>query len=201
MMSSSRVTTDTDRFPPLATTSAFPTPGTDRFRGEATGDASVQQLATPEHPMYNWANPKRVGPGSWYTFMLSAYISDTQEKRDQTCLLIRSFCDHFKCGDCSGHCKAYVETHPPEIASSSPRLLFDWIITFLNAVNHRQAKPAYDANLMWEMFDKKEFKFCNANCDKKTPAPQKTYKRNVPSRFASSPSFKGQNTSSSRVMM
>lgn len=181
-MSRSRVTADADR---LST--------------EAKGAA--QELAPPDHPMYNWANPKRVGPGSWYIFMLSAYISDTQEKRAQTCLLIRSFCDHFKCGECSGHCKAYVETHPPEMASSSPRLLFDWIITFLNAVNHRQGKPAYDANLMWEMFDKKEFKFCNADCDKTTPAAPKTYKRNVPSRFASSPGFKNQNSTSSRVMM
>lgn len=147
--------------------------------------AEGQQLAPVDSPLYNWSNPKRVGAGGWYTFLLSAYISDTQEKRAQTCALIRAFCDHFKCGDCSGHCKKYVEEHPPEMFVDSARKLFEWIITFMNAVNHRLAKPGYDVDLMWDLFDKKDFEFCNSNCDKKAAETRKIYRRNIPSRFAS----------------
>lgn len=154
---------------------------------------SEQLIAPADHPMYNWSKPGRVGPGSWYTFLLSAYISDTPEKRTQTCDLIRAFCDHFKCGDCSGHCKKYVEANPPELACKTPRTLFNWIITFMNAVNYRLTKPGYDDGIMWQLFDSKEFHFCNKDCDGKKEVPgdsvrtdhiEKTYKRNVPSRFA-----------------
>ena len=158
----------------------------------------TQVIATADHPMYNWASPERVGPGSWYTFLLSAYNSDTQEKRMQTCALIRAFCDHFKCGDCSGHCKEYVTTHPPELAADCARLLFEWVITFMNAVNHRLGKPGYHVDIMWDFFDKKEFSFCNKDCDKKEATPAKIYKRNVPSRFSQRAP---RNNLSSRVIM
>lgn len=132
---------------------------------------SNSQFAPPDSPMYDWSNPKRVGPGVWYMFMLMSRYAEDKAERAWICAQIRLFCDHFKCGDCSGHCKKYIEQHPPECSINSKYGLFHWVVTFMNAVNKRLGKPLYDENILFRIFDEPEFKFCSADCNaSKTPA-------------------------------
>lgn len=123
-----------------------------------------------DHPMYNWSNPKRVGPGTWYMFMLMSCHAKDKLARVWVCSQIRLFCDYFKCGDCSGHCHKYINEHPPEAAVEGEYELFDWVVTFMNAVNARLGKPLYDRNILLKTFTQQEFKVCDSYCSEKKAA-------------------------------
>jgi len=123
-----------------------------------------------EHPMYDWSNPRRVGPGAWYMFMLMACQNKDKAERAWVCTQIRLFCDYFKCGDCSGHCHKYISENPPEEFLEEEYGLFDWVVRFMNAVNRRLGRPLYDRDILLRTFTQQEFKFCEAGCGQKDAA-------------------------------
>jgi len=127
----------------------------------------MSDVAPPDHPMYNWSNPKRVGPGVWYMFMLMSCHAETMEQRVWVCSQIHLFCDYFKCGECNGHCHEYIANKPPENSAETKDELFDWVVTFMNAVNKRIGKPTYDRNILFKTFTEQGFNFCDSDCDKK----------------------------------
>lgn len=140
----------------------------------------MQQVAPPSHPMYNFSDPKRVGPGTWYMFMLMSANAKTRGERVAVCNHIRLFCEFFKCSECSGHCKKYIEENNPEETICSERGLFDWVVTFMNAVNYRLGKPAYDKDTLYRMVTEKGLNVCTSDCggghqEKKTTTLQKKY--------------------------
>jgi hypothetical protein len=122
-----------------------------------------------EHPMYNWSNPKRVGPGAWYMFMLMSCHAKTKSERLWVCNQIRLFCDFFKCGECNGHCDEYIQNNPPEDKLEGEYELFEWIVNFMNAVNARLHKDLYDINILFRTFTEQEFKLCEAGCGQSSP--------------------------------
>ena len=140
---------------------------------------SKPKVAPPDSEMYNWSDPRRVGPGVWYMFMLmSCHAQDTTQKA-WVCAQIRLFCDYFKCGDCSGHCKEYLNNFPPEeaIKRKEKHALFKWAVTFMNAVQFRLGKPIYDYKIMKKLFTKQEFKFCTADCGQSKPPSAAVHSR------------------------
>jgi len=88
--------------------------------------------------MYDFTDPKRIGPGGWHFMHTIGKWADEIEykenskcsttanldsskpddvkkaemyrnmKQDIACQLIKEFCDNFKCGKCNGHCHHYV---------------------------------------------------------------------------------------------
>ena len=88
--------------------------------------------------MYDFTDPKRIGPGGWHYMHTIGKWADELEhkdnskctttanldaskpadvqksemyrnmKQDIACQLIKEFCDNFKCGKCNGHCHNYV---------------------------------------------------------------------------------------------
>ena len=121
------------------------------------------QKATDE--MYNFSNPKRVGPGAWMMFMvMSANSDDTQLARLWVCKQIRLFVDYFGCGDCTPHARKKVRECPPEDYIQSNRTLFRWVVTFMNEVNTRLGKGVYDEETLWKRFSEKDFVVCTSGC-------------------------------------
>jgi hypothetical protein len=129
--------------------------------------SSINKVAPADHPMYDWTDPKRVGPGAWYMFMLMSCHAKDKIERLWVCTQIRLFCDYFKCGDCNGHCHKYIEEHPPEETIDSDKGLFDWVVVFMNAVNERLGKLIYDRDILLKTFTQQEFKFCGSGCGQK----------------------------------
>lgn len=138
----------------------------------------MQRLAPQSHPMYNWSDPKRIGPGAWYMFMITAIHAKTRSERATVCNSIRLFCDFFGCKECSGHCKEYIEENPPEVAISSQRSLFDWIVTFMNSVNHRNKKPAYDKEYLYNLLTDSSIPVCGTNCGGEVK--QQSFPKHIP---------------------
>lgn len=137
----------------------------------------MSEVAPPEHPMYNWSDPKRVGPGAWYLFMLMSCQSKSKNERLWVCTQIRLFCDFFKCGECNGHCHNYITAHPPEDAIETEYGLFDWVVVFMNAVNTRLGKPTYDRDILFQTFTIQEFKFCDKDCGAAKHSKKEAYLR------------------------
>lgn len=117
-----------------------------------------------EDTMYDYSDPKRVGRGAWMVFMIQALDSETEEELRFTCRMIRNVCRKFKCGECRGHCTAYIEKNPPEKAIASSRTLFSWIVTFMSAVNVRTGRPAYNEDRLYKIFSDQNYMLCNENC-------------------------------------
>lgn len=115
-------------------------------------------------PMYDYSDPKRIGRGVWFMFMMMSMNCDTQEQRKFLCIMIRKCCDNFKCSKCQVHFRKYLESHPPEKESHSNDSLFRWVVTFMSAVNVRIGKPAYDYGKLYEIFDNASYGVCKANC-------------------------------------
>lgn len=115
-------------------------------------------------PMYDYSDPKKFGRGSWMTFMIFALAADTEAERLFVCKGIRKWGSVCKCKDCKKHCLKYLEDNPPEKTVSSRYGLFDWIVTFMSAVNIRTGRPAYDRNILFKYFSDDEFAICEAGC-------------------------------------
>ncbi len=99
------------------------------------------------------------------TFMIAISMCASEQERLFVCGLIRRFCRFCKCGECSGHCKKYVETHPPELfAAVSNEALFEWVATFMSAVNVRLGKPAYDVAILKKLFSDDQIGVCATDC-------------------------------------
>lgn len=117
-----------------------------------------------EDTMYDYSDPKRVGRGAWMVFMIQALSSETEDELRFTCKMIRNTCRMFKCGECHGHCTAYIEKNPPEKAIASARTLFSWIVTFMSAVNVRTGRPAYDEERLYKLFSDQNYMVCHDKC-------------------------------------
>jgi len=128
--------------------------------------------------MYNFSNPKRVGPGTWMMFMImSANSEQSQSSRLWVCKQIRLFVDYFGCGECVPHARRKLEEDPPENYISSNRELFGWVVGFMNSVNVRLGKKEYDEEVLWERFSSKEFKTCNSGCgSRKKEEPKRSHR-------------------------
>jgi hypothetical protein len=125
---------------------------------------------TPKPPdtppdMYNFADPRKVGPGAWFTMHVNSM--DAEGKPEELRLVIRqieNFCEFFKCGECKGHCKEYMKQNPPINVINVPFGLFYWTVEFRNAVNRRLGKPTYDPKKMFDIFSSSDFMVCQEGC-------------------------------------
>src|SRR4030042_4366227 len=139
-----------------------------------------QIIAPTDDEMYKkFSRPGDTGRGVWYLLMLKAAHSTSNTDRLSICNDLRLFCDWFGCGECRGHCKDYTTKNPPENHIKSEKELFNYIVTFMNAVNHRLGKPGYDKNYLFAMVTVKEFKPCEKDCGNKNAVS--TPKRQEPS--------------------
>lgn len=147
-------------------------------------------IGAPETPeeyklrMYNFSDPKRMGRGAWTVFMVGSLHARNQADRDAKCHDIRMFCEFFKCLDCHGHCTKYIENDPPEPHSDTNLRLFQWVVTFMSAVNIRIGKPAYDSKLLEEIFTNETMAVCDKGCgEKEEMAKIESPKKPIPDRI------------------
>ena len=115
--------------------------------------------------IYDFSDPRKVGPGSWFMFHLSAAHAETSAEKQFFCKQVRLFCQYFKCGQCQNHCKEYIKNNPP---SNSLEDLFKWTVDFRNAVNLRLERWQYDIDIMRDLFYQEDFKVCYDGCGQKT---------------------------------
>ena len=114
--------------------------------------------------IYDFSNPRRVGPGAWNVFLVTAANSSSTEEGLWACKMIRQFCKFFKCKDCHGHSTEYIAKHPPENTVTRKGGLFDWVVEFMNSVQMRLGKPIYDHDILYRMFTETDFNVCTDNC-------------------------------------
>lgn len=122
--------------------------------------------------LYDFSDPRVMGRGMWHCIHSICARATTLEKRKYACETIRGFCDDFKCGDCKGHCRAYVKANPPENVIGSVDGLFYWSVQFRNDVQARIEKeigkklPRYDPQIMYDIFHDGEYAVCEKDCGK-----------------------------------
>lgn len=105
-----------------------------------------------DHPMYDWSDPTRIGPGVWWAMMKMSARSINNVDRLHACREFRIMCEDFGCEDCRNHARSYIRKNPPESHIESAMSLFKWVATFMNAVNTRIGKPTYNKKALWKEF-------------------------------------------------
>lgn len=118
--------------------------------------------------LYDFSDPRKIGNGSWFMMHSASVDAETRDEKLFVCKMIRGFCDRFKCGDCKGHCKEYVDKNPPEDSINSTDGLFFWTVEFRNAVQRRLGAPLYSPNIMYDIFHDVDFMVCREDCNKNT---------------------------------
>ncbi len=110
-------------------------------------------------------DPRKIGPGSWFFMQMIAVKAKNREERLWACQQIRNFCKYFKCGDCQGHCKAYVEANPPERSiDNGEDGLFNWVMDFRNSVQSRLKAPLYDRDAVKSLYIDTDYMVCQHGC-------------------------------------
>lgn len=123
------------------------------------------ELEAYKKRQYDFSDPARFGRGAWLTFLNGALEADNvKEELLFVCRLMRRFCRYCKCGDCHGHCTDYIGQRPPEEAASSSRELFNYIVSFMSAVNVRTGRPPYDAEILYNLLTDQKMAVCTAAC-------------------------------------
>lgn len=117
----------------------------------------------------HFSNPKVIGPGAWFFMHMIAAHSSTPQEQKWAVKMIRQFCESFKCGQCQGHCREYIKSNPPEDSVGKPDGLFQWVVTFRNAVQKRLGAPQYDPSILRDIFHDDEFMVCRGNCGDSHP--------------------------------
>lgn len=125
---------------------------------------SKTRVAPHDSYMYNYSDMKRHGPGLWTSFMLNSINAENRTELLFVCKQIRGFSVFCKCASCKVHCTAYLKDNPPETAAVSNVHLFNYIVTFMNAVNIRLNKPIYDRDYLLRIFLDEELGVCTSNC-------------------------------------
>ena len=116
--------------------------------------------------MYDYTDPRKVGRGVWFMFLLMSAHAETRNKRLWVCDQIRLFCKYFKCKECHGHCVQYIENNPPEDHIEATYGLFNWVSDFMSEVNVRLGKKPYDKNILFDIFTDEEYMVCGSDCTK-----------------------------------
>ncbi len=109
------------------------------------------------------SDPRRIGPGAWFFMEMLAAHSNTREEQLYACRMMRQFCESFKCGNCQGHCRRYVQEHPPELSLDNEGL-FEWIVTFRNSVQKRLGAPLYDKEILLQIHTDVNYAVCQKGC-------------------------------------
>ena len=122
-----------------------------------------------EKVLSEMTNPKRLGPGVWYSFMLNSAKAKTKNELLFICKQIRDFCNHFGCMDCRNHAQEYLKRKAPEDKASTSDTLFRWVVDFMNAVQIRLRKPVYDYQTLHDLFFIEEFVVCTSSCGGAVP--------------------------------
>lgn len=138
--------------------------------------------------MYDFTDPKRIGPGAW-TFMhnVATWADGDKLKEEHACQIFEHFCENFKCGDCSGHCIHHITVDdPPRKYIGIPGGLFTWTVNFRNVVQKRLGRTnLYDLETMRQIFSDKTFYACSEGCGEQPsnpPLPSPQQVTAIPSR-------------------
>lgn len=122
-------------------------------------------LESYKERQYDFSDPNRFGRGAWQSFMVSCLDCQSEMERLHLCRQMRAFCKYIKCGACGKDCKAYYEDHPPEPhAAVSNDALFEWIVSFMSAVNVKIGKPPYESSRLKKLFSDADVEVCQADC-------------------------------------
>lgn len=95
-----------------------------------------------------------MGPGMWFMLHLMASEIESEADEDNFIRTLRMTCRRHACGNCQGHCKAYIEKVVPEkykgiLDDKGNRIgMSKYIHEFHNAVNQRLGKP----EMKWETY-------------------------------------------------
>lgn len=126
------------------------------------------------------------GPAEWHLMHSSAYEAQTEEEKQRVKWLIENICKHFRCKECSGHCKSYSEANPIQdswtvMHNGRDVGLFIWTWKFHNAVNQRINKKVLDFETVLEMYSNPDNTTCHLQCSseeeqQKPPAGTETKK-------------------------
>ena len=104
-------------------------------------------------------DPKKVGPGVWYTLHLKAKLATEQSSKDDFVKEIYFHYHNFPCLNCRTHIQEYVDSH-----SLKPFMtlidengvdvgLFKWTWFFHNTVNKRLGKLYMDWETAYELYN------------------------------------------------
>lgn len=119
------------------------------------------------------SDPKYIGPGYWDYIHRFSFNAKTIDKQKQMAVTIREICNNFPCKTCSGHCKEYIEKHPPEdfiglkmeIYGKTEMLgMFVWSWKFHNTVNIRLNKPLMSWETAYNLYSYGNTLACGKNC-------------------------------------
>jgi hypothetical protein len=94
------------------------------------------------------------GPGLWYSLHLDASEIESEKDEDYFIQRLKRLCRRHPCGNCSGHCKKYIEDNKPEkykglMDDKGNRIgLSKYMWAFHNFVNARLRKK----QLGWEEY-------------------------------------------------
>lgn len=124
------------------------------------------------------SDPKKCGPGIWYTTHVYARDAITEEKKHIFLNHINMLRKDFPCEKCRGHINEYVEANPIEHYwnvtdnNGNPIGLFQWSWIFHNAVNERINKerpddphPYVDWNTAYNMYYNTDIMICTKGCE------------------------------------
>ena len=127
------------------------------------------------------SDPKKCGPGIWYTTHVYARDAVTEEKKHIFLNHINMLRKDFPCEKCRGHINEYVEANPIEhywnVTDNDGNAigLFQWSWIFHNAVNERINKerpddphPYVDWNTAYNMYYNTDIMICTKGCEEST---------------------------------
>ena len=102
-------------------------------------------------------DPKRIGPGVWYTLQTQAKSAMTDIEKTIFIKNFRKLIEEFPCLDCRGHAIKYIQANPPEdfwtvIYDGKDVGLSKYISMFHNSVNQRLGKPILSWETVYSMY-------------------------------------------------
>lgn len=131
---------------------------------------------------YDFSDIRKHGAGIWFGFHSISSGETTMEERRMICGRIRRTAEIFKCEECRGHFRDYINANPPEDTIGTPGGLFYWTVEFRNAVQRRVMRekniqlPIYDPEIMYEIFHDMNAGTCDDDCsgESKTESKKET---------------------------
>ncbi len=93
-----------------------------------------------------FTNPSIFGPGMWYKIHSDAIVCTTLTLKQSFAFNMNALCNNFKCLECKGHFRQFLDTHPIQnyfniIDKGKDVGIFKWSWEFHNHVNQRLNKP------------------------------------------------------------
>jgi len=99
-------------------------------------------------------DPKRWGPGVWFSIHLFAAKATDTEEKDFFVQFINTTVKNLPCLECRNHATKYLKRNPliSYMSSRDPKGLFRWSVDFHNHVNTRLRKRTVRFDAAVEMF-------------------------------------------------